>query len=196
MNCLEDWNPQFLITYFKLAHRPAHGRCDQCISQNLVYLKMTISTCVTSQNLNWSAYTIISWPNLTLPNPRISGSAVTPPPQKKERRGRKKTSHVRRDHIWNTRAFQNSTKLCGITWNARVLLHEMRVCSRRSLVRNFQNSFTANCTGSYESVQDSVKAILTNEKRGHTRIPCNATQFGGMRVCFNCDRSSSVESGH
>jgi hypothetical protein len=76
-----------------------------------------------------------------------------------------------------------------------VVLHEMRVCSRRSLVRNFQDSFTANCSGSYESFQDSVKSILTNEKREHTRIPCNATQFGGMRVCFNCDCSSSVKSG-
>jgi hypothetical protein len=115
--------------------------------------------------------------------------------RKKKKRGRKKPSHVRRDHNWSTRAFQNSAKLCGITWNARVLLHEMRVCSRRSLVRNFQDSFTANCTGSDESVQHSVTAILTNEKREHTRIPCNATQFGGMRMCFNCDRSSPVKNG-
>jgi hypothetical protein len=124
----------------------------------------------------------------------------------KRKIGRKKTSIGWRDCSWSTRALKNSAKTCGITWNLRVLQRKMLVCSRWSLVESFHHSFTANCTemsGSFCSVQNSVKSCLDQSeawthahfKQKHTRIPCVATQFCRMRVCFDCDQILPLKSG-
>jgi hypothetical protein len=85
-----------------------------------------------------------------------------------------------------------------VSWNARVLSHEMQVCRTFSLVSNFHYNSCQdgeNCIRSCSPISSHKPTTHAHFTQQRTRIPCKPRQFRGMRVCANCDREPPLKIG-